>query len=212
MQSIRSAKSNASVEMSSWGNAPRGTVIDNASYCDLRSNSAACAGARQTRSSNRQKFVRTAIVLVLSAVAQVLGVDQWLTPKAAISIGCWCSQTARVGMPEVGLFESSEPNAFATGARRDGALVAVSAGLFHHLGKREPRRCRRRAPRRCHKHDLRARAPESHAPAAAGSIRRFRHFFRSGSQRLASAFMSHPPSGGAHCGAARTQPAAGSLR
>jgi heat shock protein HtpX len=47
------------------------------------------------------------------------------------------AQTAGVGMPEVGLFESPEPNAFATGARRDNALVAVSTGLFHHMGERE---------------------------------------------------------------------------
>ncbi len=33
-------------------------------------------------------------------------------------------------MPEVGIFQSPEMNAFATGARRDAALVAVSTGLL----------------------------------------------------------------------------------
>ncbi len=33
-------------------------------------------------------------------------------------------------MPEVGVFESPEPNAFATGARKNDALVAVSTGLL----------------------------------------------------------------------------------
>ena len=33
-------------------------------------------------------------------------------------------------MPEVGIFDSPQPNAFATGARRDNALVAVSTGLL----------------------------------------------------------------------------------
>ena len=40
------------------------------------------------------------------------------------------AQQAGIGMPEVGIFDSPEPNAFATGARRDAALVAVSTGLL----------------------------------------------------------------------------------
>ncbi len=40
------------------------------------------------------------------------------------------AQTAGIGMPEVGIFNSPEPNAFATGARRNAALVAVSTGLL----------------------------------------------------------------------------------
>jgi heat shock protein HtpX len=35
-----------------------------------------------------------------------------------------------VGMPEIGIFESAEMNAFATGANRNRALVAVSTGLL----------------------------------------------------------------------------------
>jgi len=40
-----------------------------------------------------------------------------------------------VGVPEVGVFESEQPNAFATGPRRDEALVAVSTGLFNSMNR-----------------------------------------------------------------------------
>ena len=47
------------------------------------------------------------------------------------------AQAAGIGMPEVGIFESPEPNAFATGARRDAALVAVSTGLLQSMTQQE---------------------------------------------------------------------------
>ena len=40
------------------------------------------------------------------------------------------AERSGIGMPEVGIFEAREMNAFATGARRDHALVAVSTGLI----------------------------------------------------------------------------------
>lgn len=40
------------------------------------------------------------------------------------------AQQAGVGMPEVGIFDHPAPNAFATGAHKDSALVAVSTGLL----------------------------------------------------------------------------------
>ena len=40
-------------------------------------------------------------------------------------------------MPEVGIFENPAPNAFATGATRNSALVAVSTGLFNSMGQDE---------------------------------------------------------------------------
>ena len=43
---------------------------------------------------------------------------------------------AGVGMPEVGIFEGA-PNAFATGAFKDSALVAVSSGLLQSMSKEE---------------------------------------------------------------------------
>ena len=47
------------------------------------------------------------------------------------------AQLAGIGMPEVGIFDSPEPNAFATGARRDAALVAVSTGLLASMSQKE---------------------------------------------------------------------------
>jgi len=46
------------------------------------------------------------------------------------------AQKSRIGMPEVGIFEG-EPNAFATGAFRDSALVAVSTGLLQGMTRDE---------------------------------------------------------------------------
>ncbi len=47
------------------------------------------------------------------------------------------AQLAGIGMPEVGYFDSPEPNAFATGARRNSALVAVSTGLINRMDRQE---------------------------------------------------------------------------
>jgi heat shock protein HtpX len=47
------------------------------------------------------------------------------------------AQVAGIGMPEVGIFDSPEVNAFATGARRDNALVAVSTGLLNAMSRTE---------------------------------------------------------------------------
>jgi heat shock protein HtpX len=47
------------------------------------------------------------------------------------------AQVAGIAMPEVGYFDSPEPNAFATGARRNNALVAVSSGLVNRMNRQE---------------------------------------------------------------------------
>ncbi|MGB5210135.1 MAG: protease HtpX [Gammaproteobacteria bacterium] len=44
---------------------------------------------------------------------------------------------AGIGMPEVAVYDAPEPNAFATGARRNSALVAVSTGLLRSMGRDE---------------------------------------------------------------------------
>jgi heat shock protein HtpX len=46
------------------------------------------------------------------------------------------SEKAGIGMPEVGIFEG-DPNAFATGAFKNSALVAVSTGLLQGMTKEE---------------------------------------------------------------------------
>ncbi|MCC7463646.1 MAG: protease HtpX [Gammaproteobacteria bacterium] len=126
-----------------------------------------------------------AVVLVLSVVTHLLGVDQYLAARGsnigALLIGAavigfggafislamskfmarqmmgvqiikspsspdeqWLLSTVRaqaeqagIGMPEVGVFDSPAPNAFATGARRDAALVAVSTGLLRSMNRQE---------------------------------------------------------------------------
>lgn len=47
------------------------------------------------------------------------------------------SNRAGIGMPDVAIFASEAPNAFATGAKRDDALVAVSVGLLRGMNKDE---------------------------------------------------------------------------
>jgi len=43
------------------------------------------------------------------------------------------AQVAGIGMPEVGVFNSPDPNAFATGMNRNNALIAVSTGLLQKM-------------------------------------------------------------------------------
>lgn len=126
-----------------------------------------------------------AVVLVLSIVARLLGLDQYLAAQGqgmggllavsalfgfggaliSLAISKWTAkrmmgvkvidqpanateqwlvatvkaqaEQAGIRMPEVGIFESPQPNAFATGARRDAALVAVSTGLLKSMNKGE---------------------------------------------------------------------------
>jgi len=58
--------------------------------------------------------------------------EQWLVSTVKRQ-----AQQAGIGMPEVGIFDSPEPNAFATGMRRNNALVAVSAGLLQNMNSDE---------------------------------------------------------------------------
>src|SRR4029077_5141503 len=125
-----------------------------------------------------------AVVLVLSVVARLTGLDTWLAahgqsyfgllvfaaffgfigsfislalsktmakhsmgvqiidPQTTDPTGRWLlggvehhARTVGVGMPEVGIFEQPDPNAFATGWNRNSALVAVSSGLLQSMGR-----------------------------------------------------------------------------
>jgi len=58
--------------------------------------------------------------------------EQWL-----LSVVEHHARAVGVGMPEVGIFNSPEPNAFATGASRNSALVAVSTGLLQRMSRPE---------------------------------------------------------------------------
>ena len=58
--------------------------------------------------------------------------EQWLLSTVQQQ-----AERAGIGMPEVGVFESPQPNAFATGINRNNALVAVSTGLLQHMTRDE---------------------------------------------------------------------------
>jgi heat shock protein HtpX len=47
------------------------------------------------------------------------------------------ARKAGIGMPEVAIYDAPDPNAFATGVRRDAALVAVSSGLLRNMKRDE---------------------------------------------------------------------------
>jgi len=49
------------------------------------------------------------------------------------------AREANIGMPEVAIFPSPQPNAFATGASKNNALVAVSTGLLENMRQDEVR-------------------------------------------------------------------------
>jgi heat shock protein HtpX len=58
--------------------------------------------------------------------------EQWL-----VNIVAKHAEQAGIGMPEVGIFDMPEPNAFATGMSKNSALVAVSTGLLHSMDNNE---------------------------------------------------------------------------
>jgi heat shock protein HtpX len=58
--------------------------------------------------------------------------EEWLLDIVKLQ-----AQQAGIGMPEVGIFDSPTPNAFATGANKNNALVAVSTGLLQQMNKDE---------------------------------------------------------------------------
>ena len=58
--------------------------------------------------------------------------EQWLVSTVKRQ-----AEQAGIGMPEVGIFDTPEPNAFATGMSRNNALVAVSAGLLQNMNSDE---------------------------------------------------------------------------
>lgn len=132
-------------------------------------------------------FVLTniAVLVVISIVVHLLGVDNFLTKKGinygmlmifsavvgfsgalfSLAISKWIakmtysiqvitqpqsqaetwllrtvqeqSRKAGIKMPEVGVYESPEVNAFATGPSRNNSLVAVSSGLIHQMNLRQ---------------------------------------------------------------------------
>lgn len=58
--------------------------------------------------------------------------EKWLVDTVAFQ-----ARRAGIEMPEVGIFDSASPNAFATGWNKNDALVAVSSGLLQAMNKDE---------------------------------------------------------------------------
>ena len=58
--------------------------------------------------------------------------ERWLVDTVARM-----ARDSGIGMPEVGIFDSPDPNAFATGMSRNNALVAVSTGLLQRMRPEE---------------------------------------------------------------------------
>jgi heat shock protein HtpX len=58
--------------------------------------------------------------------------EQWLVETVRRQ-----AEQAGIGMPEVAVYQAPEPNAFATGASRNNALVAVSTGLLETMDRDE---------------------------------------------------------------------------
>jgi len=58
--------------------------------------------------------------------------QQWLVSTVEMQ-----AREAGINMPEVGIFNSPQPNAFATGMNKNAALVAVSQGLLDHMTQGE---------------------------------------------------------------------------
>ena len=82
-----------------------------------------------------------------------LAISKWMAKKAmgvrvidapSSSTELWLmdtvrkySETAHIRMPEVGIFESPDVNAFATGMSKNSSLVAVSSGLLQQMTRKE---------------------------------------------------------------------------
>ncbi len=59
-------------------------------------------------------------------------IENWLVQTVQMQ-----AQRAGIAMPEVGVFDSLSPNAFATGWNKNSALVAVSSGLLRSMSRDE---------------------------------------------------------------------------
>jgi len=89
-------------------------------------------------------FAGSFISLALSKFMAKRSMGVQLIEQPANSQQRWLVETVRrqaelagIGMPEVGIFDSPQPNAFATGMNRNNALVAVSSGLLNSMTEDE---------------------------------------------------------------------------
>jgi heat shock protein HtpX len=89
-------------------------------------------------------FGGSLISLALSKPMALRATGARLIEQPSNDAEAWLAKTverlardAGIGRPQVAVFPSPSPNAFATGARRDSALVAVSDGLLRRMDRGE---------------------------------------------------------------------------
>ena len=80
------------------------------------------------------------LVLSKSTAKRMMGVRVITSPETElerwlVALVKRLAEQAQIGMPEVGIFDAQEMNAFATGARRNASLVAVSSGLLRSMSR-----------------------------------------------------------------------------
>ena len=103
-----------------------------------------------------------AVLLLLSVVCRLLGIDQWAASRGYGGMGGILvlaavfgmggsfislamvfdtvrrhAERAGIGMPEVAVYDAPEMNAFATGMSKNNALVAVSTGLLRQMDREQ---------------------------------------------------------------------------
>lgn len=76
-------------------------------------------------------------IALMSTHARVIEQPQNATERWLVQTVQRQAREAGIGMPDVAIFEAAEPNAFATGASRNNALVAVSTGLLRTMDEAE---------------------------------------------------------------------------
>ncbi len=102
---------------------------------------------------NMQGLLIMSAIMGMSGSLISLAISKWMAKRSmgvriiespANNEENWIVQTVSmqarqvsIGMPEVGIFDSASPNAFATGMNRNNALIAVSTGLLRHMNRDE---------------------------------------------------------------------------
>jgi len=89
-------------------------------------------------------FTGSIISLLMSKKMAIHGMGVNVIQQPENQMEAWLVETVRrqaeaagIGMPDVGIFDSADPNAFATGANKNASLVAVSTGLLHNMNQDE---------------------------------------------------------------------------
>lgn len=89
-------------------------------------------------------FAGSIISLLMSKKMAIHGMGVHVIQQPENQVEEWLVETVRrqaeaagIGMPDVGIFDSPDPNAFATGANKNASLVAVSTGLLRNMNQDE---------------------------------------------------------------------------